>query len=294
MFGRLLILFLSVLPKHLMSRVAGWIANRPVPRSLRPAVYRAYSRIFGAAPEEAELPLSEYPSINAFFTRALKPGLRPVAAQAIVSPADAAVGAWGPVADDTLIQAKGRDYSLLALLGDESLAHRMEGGSFATFYLAPRDYHRLHVPVDGVVTGATYIPGELWPVNTFAVTHVADLFAVNERIVLTIEPPGGGVVTVVLVGATMVGMTRLVFDDLHTNARRREVQRRTYDPPVPVRAGGPLGHFEFGSTVIVVCSRDSGALDPLAVGQSVRMGQRVGTIGAVAGTITGANAVARR
>ena len=282
MFGRLLILLLSVLPKHLMSRVAGWLANRPVPRALRPAVYRGYSRIFGAVPEEAELALSEYPSINAFFTRALKPGLRPVAPHAIVSPADAAVGAWGPVAEDTLIQAKGRDYSLLALLGDESLAHRMDGGSFATFYLAPRDYHRLPVPVDGVVTGATYIPGELWPVNTFAVTHVADLFAVNERIVLTIEPPGGGLVVVVLVGATMVGMTRLVFDDLHTNARRREVQRRTYDPPVPVRAGGPLGHFEFGSTVIVVCSPDSGALDPLAVGQSVRMGQRVGGIARLA------------
>jgi phosphatidylserine decarboxylase len=278
MFGRLLILFLSVLPKHLMSRMAGWLAERPVPRSLRPTVYRGYSRIFGAKPEEAELPLTEYASINAFFTRALRPGLRPVAADAIVSPADAAVGAWGPVADDTLIQAKGRDYSLLALLGDEALAHRMDGGTFATFYLAPRDYHRLHVPVDGVITAATYIPGELWPVNTFAVTHVADLFAVNERIVLTIEQPGGGLVIVVLVGATMVGMTRLVFDDLHTNARRREVQRRTYDPPVPVRAGGPLGHFEFGSTVIVVCSRDGGALDPLAVGQSVRMGQRVGVL----------------
>ena len=278
MFGRLLILLLSVLPKHLMSRVAGWLASRSVPQSLRPAVYRGYSRVFGAKPEEAELPLTEYASINAFFTRALKPGLRPVAADAIVSPADAAVGAWGPVADDTLIQAKGRDYSLLALLGDETLAQRMEGGTFATFYLAPRDYHRLHVPVDGVVTGATYIPGELWPVNTFAVTHVADLFAVNERIVLTIEQPGGGLVIVVLVGATMVGMTRLVFDDLHTNARRREVQRRTYDPPIPVRAGGPLGHFEFGSTVIVVCSRDGGALDPLAVGQSVRMGQRVGAL----------------
>ncbi len=278
MFGRFLILFLSVLPKHLMSRMAGWLAERPVPRSLRPAVYRGYSRIFGAKPEEAELPLTEYASINAFFTRALRPGLRPVATQAIVSPADAAVGAWGPVADDTLIQAKGRDYSLLALLGDEALAQRMDGGTFATFYLAPRDYHRLHVPVDGMITAATYIPGELWPVNTFAVTHVADLFAVNERIVLTIEQPGGGLVIVVLVGATMVGMTRLVFDDLHTNARRREVQRRTYDPPVPVRAGGPLGHFEFGSTVIVVCSRDGGALDPLAVGQSVRMGQRVGAL----------------
>ena len=280
MFGRLLILLLAVLPKHLMSRTAGSLANRRVPRPLRPAVYRAYSRIFGAVPEEAELALAEYPSVNAFFTRALKPGLRPVADGAIVSPADAAVGACGPVADDTLIQAKGRDYSLRTLLGDEELAHRMNGGSFATFYLAPRDYHRIHVPADGVITAATYIPGELWPVNVFAVTHVADLFAVNERIVITLRPPAGGVVCVVLVGATMVGMTRLVFDDLHTNARRREVQHRRYDPPVPVRAGGPLGHFEFGSTVIVVCSPDGGAFDPLAVGQRVRMGERLGRIAA--------------
>jgi phosphatidylserine decarboxylase len=199
-----------------------------------------------------------------------------VADGAIVSPADASVGACGPVADDTLIQAKGRNYSLSALLGDDALARRMDRGSFATLYLAPRDYHRIHVPVDGVITRATYIPGELWPVNVFAVANVADLFAVNERIVITIERPGGGAVAVVLVGATMVGMTRLVFDDLHTNARRREVQRRTYDPPVPVRAGGPLGHFEFGSTVIVVCSPESGAFDPLATGQTVRMGERLG------------------
>ncbi len=277
-FGRILILLLAVLPKHLMSRAAGSLANRRVPRRLRPSVYRVYSRVFGAAPDEAELALSEYPSLNAFFTRALKPGLRPVAAGAIVSPADAAVGACGPVAGDTLIQAKGRNYSLAALLGDDALAHRMDGGSFATLYLAPKDYHRIHVPVDGVITGATYIPGELWPVNVFAVAHVADLFAVNERIVITIRPPGGGVAIVVLVGATMVGMTRLAFDDLHTNARRREVQRRTYDPPVPVRAGGPLGHFEFGSTVIVVFPADGGALDPLSVGQTVRVGQRLGRV----------------
>jgi phosphatidylserine decarboxylase len=279
-FGRLLILLLAVLPKHLMSRVAGAIANCPVPRPLRATVYRGYSRLFGAVPHEAELALAEYPSVNAFFTRALKPGLRPVARDAIVSPADASVGASGPVADDTLIQAKGRSYSLAALLGDDALARRMDGGSFATLYLAPRDYHRLHVPVDGVVTAATYIPGELWPVNLFAVAHVADLFAVNERIVLEIERTGGGSLAVVLVGATMVGMTRLVFDDMHTNARRREVQRRSYSPPVPVRAGGPLGHFEFGSTVIVVCSPEGGALDPLAVGQPVRVGQRLGRLGA--------------
>lgn len=282
-FGRLLILLLAVLPKHLMSRAAGALANLPVPRRLRPSVYRAYSRIFGATPEDAELALSEYPSVNAFFTRALKPRLRPVAGDAIVSPADAAVGASGPVAGDTLVQAKGRNYSLAALLGDAALARRMDGGSFATLYLAPRDYHRFHVPVDGAITAATYIPGELWPVNVFAVANVADLFAVNERIVITIERPGGGAVAVVLVGATMVGMTRLAFDDLHTNARRREVRRRSYAPPLRVRAGGPLGHFEFGSTVIVVCSPEGGALDPLAVGQTVRMGERIGRVGAASG-----------
>src|SRR5688572_5703332 len=199
MLGRLLILLLSVLPRHAMSSAAGALANRTVPRRLRPAVYRAYSRIFGASPEEAELALTEYRSINAFFTRALKPGLRPVAPNAIVSPADSAVGAAGPIADGTLIQAKGRNYSLSALLGDDALAHRMDGGTFATLYLAPRDYHRVHVPIDGQITSATYIPGELWPVNVFAVTHVADLFSVNERIVVTIRTPNGGLTIVVLV-----------------------------------------------------------------------------------------------
>jgi phosphatidylserine decarboxylase len=278
MFGRLLILLLSVLPRHGMSRLAGGLANLTVPRPLRGAVYRGYSRLFGARPEDAELPLDEYPSINAFFTRRLKAGLRPVEPDAIVSPADAAIGASGPVVDGTLVQAKGRDYSLDALLGDTTLAHRMDGGSFATFYLAPKDYHRLHVPIDGVITGATYIPGELWPVNVFAVTHVADLFAVNERIVVTMRGASGGDVAIVLVGATMVGMTRLEFDDLHTNARRREVQRRTYDPPLAVRAGDPLGHFEFGSTVVMVVGTAAGAVASLEAGQSVRMGQRVGVV----------------
>ena len=279
MSGRLLILLLSVLPKHGMSRVAGWLANRTIPRPLRPWAYRTYSRIFGARPEEAELSLAEYRSVNAFFTRALKPGLRPVAANAFVSPADATVGAYGTVVNDTLVQAKGRDYSLEALLGDKVAADRMEGGTYTTLYLAPRDYHRLHVPVDGVVTGATYIPGELWPVNVAAVAHVSDLFAVNERIIVDIARPGGGVVAVVLVGATMVGMTRLVFDDLHTNARRREVQRRRYDPPLPVSAGAPLGHFEFGSTVVLVCSPDAGAIEPLEVERTVKMGERIGRVG---------------
>lgn len=283
MLGRLLISTLSILPKHGMSRAAGWLADRRVPTPLRPAVHRAFCRVFGADASEAELPLAAYPSLNAFFTRRLKPGLRPVAADAIVSPVDATVGAAGAIADDLLLQAKGRTYSMAGLLGDPALARELDGGSFATLYLAPRDYHRIHAPLDGDVVAATYIPGQLWPVNTHAVMHVADLFAVNERIVVALRRPDGAPVVLVFVGATMVGMTRLEFDDLHTNARRGVVQRRSYDPPIPVRAGAPLAHFEFGSTVIVLCSREAGALAPLAEWQVVRMGRPIGAL-AGAGT----------
>lgn len=278
MFGRLLIALLSVLPKHALSRGAGWLATRPVPVAWRGAVYRGYSRVFGAKPEEAELPLDRYPTLNAFFTRALKPGLRPLAPDAIVSPVDAAVGAYGRVEHDTLVQAKGRHYSLAALLGGHDLAQQFEGGTYTTLYLSPKDYHRIHVPMPGRITAATYIPGNLWPVNSAAVIHVADLFAVNERIVVMLEGAHGGHMAIVPVGATMVGMTRLVFDDLHTNARRREVQHRRYDPGIAVQAGDPLGHFEFGSTVVLVCSREAGHIDPLELGGAVRLGQRLGPL----------------
>lgn len=279
MLDRLLILLLAALPTHLLSRAAGFLASRPVPVSWRASVYRGYSRVFGAKPEEAELALDAYPTLNAFFTRALKAGLRPVAPDAIVSPVDAAVGAYGTVAHDTLVQAKGRTYSLASLLGDRALAERFDGGTYTTLYLSPKDYHRIHVPIDADITRAMYIPGALWPVNTAAVTHVADLFAVNERLVITLERGTGAVMAVVAVGATMVGMTRVVFDDLHTNARRRVVQDRRYSPAIPAHAGGPLGHFEFGSTVILVCSPECGTIDPLAHGETVQMGQRLGPLG---------------
>ncbi|MFI6133707.1 archaetidylserine decarboxylase [Micromonospora sp. NPDC051141] len=276
MLGRMLILALSVIPKHAISRGAGWLATRTVPVRWRGPAYRTYSRIFGARPEEAALPLEQYPSVNAFFTRTLRPGSRPLAADAIVSPVDATVGAYGVIESDTLVQAKGRNYSLTALLGDRELADRFDGGTYATFYLSPKDYHRIHFPLSGKVTAATYIPGELWPVNVAAVANVANLFAVNERIVIEVDGERGGRVAIVAVGATMVGMTRLAFDDLHTNARRREVLRRRYDPALPASAGTELGHFEFGSTVVLACSRDAGTIEPLPVGATVRMGERLG------------------
>ncbi len=128
------------------------------------------------------------------------------------------------------------------------------------------------------MTRATYIPGALWPVNEAAVQHVDSLFAVNERIVITLEGAQGGVMAIVPVGATMVGMTRLTFDDLHTNARRRVVDTRHYDPPVALDKGQQIGHFEFGSTVVLVCSPDFGRIAPLTIGTSVRLGQTLGTL----------------
>jgi len=278
MLARSLIALLSVLPKHAMSRGAGWLASRRIPVGWRAAVYRGYASVFGVNLDEVGAPLASYDSVNAFFTRTLRDGVRPVSDAGIVSPVDAAVGAYGSVQHDTLVQAKGRTYSLRALLGDADLAARCDGGTYTTLYLSPRDYHRIHTPAAGRVTRATYIPGALWPVNEAAVQHVDSLFAVNERIVITLEGATGGVMAIVPVGATMVGMTRLTFDDLHTNARRRVVDTRHYDPPIALEKCQQLGHFEFGSTVVLVCSPDFGRIAPLTIGTSVRLGQTLGTL----------------
>lgn len=279
MAGRLLIALLRVLPKHLLSQLAGLLASVPVPTPLRPALYRGYAALFGARLDEVELPLTAYRTLNAFFTRALRPGVRPVASgPVLVSPVDAAVGAAGRIDSDTLVQAKGRTYSAAALLADPQWAQTFDGGTFATLYLAPKDYHRIHMPADGTVTQATYVPGALWPVNRAAVAHVHSLFAVNERLVLRVSLPNGGQLAVVPVGATMVGMTRLVMDDLHTNARRRQVDTRTYTPGHALEAGQQLAHFEFGSTVVLLCCPQAGMLETLEVGTSVKMGQKIGAL----------------
>jgi phosphatidylserine decarboxylase len=278
MAKRLLIFFLLFVPKHLLSHVGGFFCNIPVPTFLRGLIYRGYCAIFGARAQDAEHPFQHYRTINAWFTRTLKPGLRPVAPDCAVSPVDAAVGAAGTLSGDVMFQAKGRQYTLTALLGDAALAKRMDGGSYATLYLAPKDYHRIHSPLTAGIRKAVYIPGKLWPVNQAAVLHVDNLFAVNERIVVELERPNGGVMAVVAVGATMVGMTRLAFDDLHTNAWKRVVDPRVYAPHKPIQAGEWLGQFEFGSTVILACSKDCAALDALTVGQTVRMGERLGTL----------------
>ena len=256
------------------SRLAGRLADARVPGPLLRAVMRAYIRAYKVDMTEVADPLSAYPSFNAFFTRRLRAGARPVSAEAdvVVSPCDSEVLSIGTVPEDGRIeQVKGRTYALAALLGSEEEARAFTRGVHATLYLSPSMYHRVHSPVDGVIRGWCYLPGRLFPVNTLAVRHVEGLFTVNERVSILVDSPGTGAVAVVMVGAANVGRISLSFTDLLTNAGHRAGEFRA-DPMIPVARGAELGAFNLGSTVVLLVA-DPRLVPAVSPGHLVRMGQ---------------------
>ncbi|AKU91543.1 archaetidylserine decarboxylase [Vulgatibacter incomptus] len=269
--------FVKLLPKKPLSRLVGTATRVDGLQGAHQAAIRTFCKQYDVAVDEAELPLEAYPSFGAFFTRKLKPGLRPIAPgeRVPVSPVDGAVSQAGVAEAGRLIQAKGRDYSLAALLGDSEEAERFAGGAYATLYLSPRDYHRIHAPLDGTILGYRYVPGHLWPVNRPSVRGVPELFAVNERVIIWMDTPVGRV-AVIAVGATCVGRIRLSFDDLVTNSGGPPSRVR-YDLPRPIAKGAELGMFEMGSTVILVFEPGKVALDSSLVPDApVRLGQAIG------------------
>jgi phosphatidylserine decarboxylase len=281
---------LGALPKNAMSRGAGWLAARRLPRALRNPGLQLFARAVGANLAEVRDPLDSFESIQAFFTRALVDGARPVddAPDAFVSPCDGAWGEAGIVRDGMLLQIKGRPYSLAALLGDAGLAKSFEGGAFATLYLAPRDYHRFHAPCAARVLGVTHIPGALWPVNRWGVEGVDGLFAENERIVTRMRlastdarPDAGDPnLCLVPVGATMVGKIRLCFDDLSSNLSGVDAPRHRVlpEPGLALAKGEEWGRFEFGSTIVLVAAPGKLDLEARPPGTSVRLGTRIGRL----------------
>jgi len=272
--GRLILGAIDLLPEKHISRAVRALAKLPAPVAVR-----QFASMYNIAVDEAELPIDAYPSVLEFFTRRLKPGLRPIDPdpKVFVSPVDGVLDATGPVDKDRILQAKGRDYSVAALITDAALAQRFEGGSYATLYLSPKDYHRTHTPVSGLISRAIYVPGALFPVNPNAVANVDALFANNERLVIIIESPMFGTVAYVMVGATCVGHIKTAFDaTIATNTGGRELKQHVYDPPIPVERGGELGVFELGSTVIVVVEKGM-AFDASLAGSPVKLGQRIGT-----------------
>ncbi len=279
MSDRLFIAALRLLPKNALSRLAGAVTRWRAPAPLRLAAMRAFAARYRI--DLSECPgLDCYRTFGEFFARPLHPGLRPVAPgeRVVISPVDGVVSETGAAAAGKLVQAKGLEYPVASLLGDAALARRLEGGSFLTIYLSPRDYHRIHFPLGGRVIGYRYIPGRLWPVNPASVRTVPGLFGVNERLVTVLETPVG-TCALVAVGATVVGRVRAAYDPAVplTNRPGARAQARDYQEPIPVSKGQELGAFEIGSTVILLFERGRVRLEArLTAGARVRVGEQIG------------------
>ena len=269
--------FLRFLPKNSLSRLVGRITRLEGGKTAHQLAIRAFCQQYDVAVEEAELPIEAYPTFASFFTRRLRPGARPIVEgeDVPVSPVDGAVSHAGIATAGELIQAKGKSYTVEKLLGDVTEAERFRGGAYATLYLSPRDYHRIHTPLGGKIVGYRYLPGALWPVNRPSVQNVPELFAVNERLITYLDTPLGEV-AVVAVGATCVGRIRALYDEILTN-EKKPLKSHRYETPIPIGKGEELAVFEMGSTVILLFEPGRVELDPrLVPGAAVRVGERIG------------------
>lgn len=284
-----------LLPKQLLTTWMGRLSARER-GALTAWMIRTFIRRYGVDMAEAAEPdPTAYPTFNAFFTRPLRAGVRPIASSAWVSPVDGTVSQLGPITDGRLIQAKGHTFSLNQLLGgDRPLAETLHDGSFATLYLAPRDYHRIHMPRAGALVSMRYVPGALFSVNPRTARGVPGLFARNERVICRFADLNGrqGDFVMVLVGATIVGSIETTWHGVVTPPRSDTVRtwiypiegslpsnRSSATPgsalPVRLDRGEEMGRFALGSTVIVLMPPDADAafLARWQPGASIQVGE---------------------
>jgi phosphatidylserine decarboxylase len=266
-----------VLPQHLLSRGMHALARsrQPLVRNLLiRTVLRSYPQIDMHEAQQPDPFL--YESFNAFFTRALRPGVRAVDAAPgeAVCPVDGTVSQLGRTDAGRLIQAKGMDYTCDRLMGDTAPAGRYAGGSFACLYLAPYNYHRIHMPLDGVLRSTRYVPGQLFSVNASTARTVPDLFARNERVICDFDTEQGPL-CLVLVGALFVGSIETVFAGEINPPPGRRTQTRLIDAGVGTRfaRGAEIGRFNMGSTVIVLFGKAAAFAPRIEPGEPVRLGQ---------------------
>lgn len=264
---------LYVLPKNLISYLFGLLANITFPGFVVREVIRGFAKMYKIDLYEADKEVHEYKSLDDFFTRKLKVGIRPIG-KGIVHPADSNLTQLGKIQEGTLIQAKDMYYSLKDFVQNDSLCKKFWDGYFFLYYLCPTDYHRVHSPVDGYITDIHYIPGKLWPVNNWSTTNIKNLFSINERVVVNIETPQG-FCSLVMVGATNVGKMTLTFDkDVITNKfLDRNPIKKKYDKPIPIQKGDDLGAFHMGSTVVMIYEKNLFPPNPNFVSGKVRVGE---------------------
>lgn len=274
---------LVLLPHQLLSRVVR-SATRWQLRWWKDPLVRLFIRHFRVDMSIAQYPAaSDYPDFNSFFTRALQPGVRPLPAapQAIASPVDGCVSEVGDITADRLVQAKGRDYSLTTLLGgDAQRAASFKGGKFITLYLSPRDYHRIHMPLDGRLLETTYVPGRLFSVAPHTTRAIPGLFARNERLVTLFETPAGPM-AMVFVGAIFVSCMETVWGGVVNPRMGLKLEQTLFGQSatqsVALDRGDEVGRFNMGSTVILLFEENRmNWSDDLQTGTAVRLGQVIG------------------
>ncbi len=258
---------LRALPRVHLSRAVGRLCDQPIPSGLARAVERAYCRAYDVNMDEAEGHLGSYPSFDAFFTRPLKHGARRISSDPIVSPSDGKLSCVGRIDTGARIHVKGQLYEAAELIGDARDAERYSGGQFAVVYLAPGDYHRVHSPVDGRVTLLRGLPGDLFPVNSIGERYVPRLFVRNNRVAIVIDTESLGRVTVVMVGATIVGRISV---SAMPGVPAVPPGDHSVEPALQVARGDEIGMFHLGSTAVVLFEPGPTLTRPTGV---VRMGQ---------------------
>ena len=276
---RLAVLPQYLMPKGALTRLAGRLAGWQGGAGTATLIRRFVARYRVDMAEAAEPRIEAYASFNDFFTRALRPGVRPLAAADLVCPVDGAISQFGAIRQGQVFQAKGHAYSATALVGgDAALAAPFADGHFATLYLSPRDYHRIHMPCAGTLRRMLHVPGELFSVNPTTGRGVPGLFARNERVVCLFDDARGRPFVVVLVGATIVGSMATVWHGLVNPPRPGVVRDWRYgDAPVTLAQGAEMGRFLLGSTVVLLLPAGPLAFNPAwAPGGAVRMGQAMG------------------
>ena len=279
MHPRLAVLPQYLTPNHAINAFSGWVAGRE--RGwVTTEIIRWFVGKYKVNMDEAlNSDIASYASFNDFFTRALKPGARPLATANLICPVDGAISQFGPIASDQIFQAKGHSYSTTALVGgDAALAEQFKDGSFATLYLSPRDYHRIHMPCHGRLVQMIYVPGDLFSVNPITARGVPGLFARNERVVCVFESTRGPVrqnFVLVLVGATIVGSMATVWHGVVNPPRLPDVKTWNYSgQQVELKQGDEMGRFLLGSTVVMLFPKAALMFNPAwQPTQAIRLGE---------------------
>jgi phosphatidylserine decarboxylase len=268
-----------LLPKQALTALAGKFANAQA-GGLTTGVIRWFVRRYGVNMAEALNPdIQSYASFNDFFTRALRSDARPLAAADFLCPVDGAISQFGAIDGEQIFQAKGHSYTCAALVGgDRDLAAQFQDGSFATLYLSPRDYHRIHMPCTGRLTRMIHVPGALFSVNPTTARGVPGLFARNERVVCVFESEYGPFV-LVLVGATIVGSMGTVWHGVVNPPRVGRIREWQYDKqPVELKKGEEMGRFLLGSTVVMLFQKNVLQFNPAwKAERPIQLGEMMGT-----------------